>query len=328
MKNLCPSEILEQNNASRSPFTNPNRVKQIMKNNQLALVTTFTTIALSGLASAKTALPKTALPKTAAHMAKPASSSWVRLTSTTDEKRYTVGQPINVSFAAKNISKKTAYLRFTSGQRFDFSVAREGSKETVYTWSATRMFTMMTGSLTLKPGQIQRYEASIGDEMGTLKKGSYVLTARLANSPVSITAKPIRFEVIDNGLAITAKTNKLTYAAGEPVDIDVVVANRSGKQNIVPFDSGLTFDAIISDESGRQIWTYGANLRFIRALGHVTWEKGETKKYSASWNGAPFPDDKGTATLAPGRYKVQVVLQSTPRLYAAPIYIEITGAEI
>jgi hypothetical protein len=252
-----------------------------------------------------------------------ASRSWVRLKAMTDRPRYTVGQPITVRLIASNTSKHGAYLRFSSGQRFDFSVIREGSRETAYTWSATRMFILSRGSLWLKPGQSQSYSATIGDEMGPLAAGRYRLEAHLTNSPRGITAPPVRFEVVDTGVSVTAKTDKLVYKVGEPVRVDVALVNQSGAERILPFVSGLTFDGIISDETGKQVWTYGANLRFIRVLGSVSWRKGETKNYTAEWNGGPLPGENGSAVLKPGRYQVQAVLQSTPRVYAPPLFIEI-----
>jgi hypothetical protein len=128
-----------------------------------------------------------------------ASRSWVTLKASTDKKRYTPGEKIIVRLTATNTAKRGAYLRFTSGQRFDFSVYPVSSKESVYTWSATRMFMQSLGSLWLKPGQSQSYEETIGTEMGELKPGKYRLRAHLTNSPRPIEAAPIEFEIAASG---------------------------------------------------------------------------------------------------------------------------------
>lgn len=258
--------------------------------------------------------------------AQPAARSWVTLKAATDQRRYTPGQPIQVRLTASNTHKRGAYLKFTSGQRFDFTVYRAGKNEAIYTWSAARMFIQSLGSLWLKPGQSQNYEATVGDEMGDLKPGKYRLQARLANSPRPIIAKPIEFEVTDLALSMTARTDKTSYKIGEPVQIEVAVANRANRENRIRFNSGMTYDVFISDEAGKPVWNYGANLRFIQVLGEVLWKKGETKSYSTTWDGIALSDDKIAAALKhrPGRYRVQAVLQSTPQLYAAPIYIDIT----
>lgn len=254
-----------------------------------------------------------------------ATQSQVTLRATTDQARYTPGQPIEVSLVAANTSRRAAVLRFSSGQRFDFSVYKLGQREPAYSWSASRMFAQVTGSLALRPGQKQSFEAEIGDEMGSLAPGRYRLLARLSNIGRPIVAAPIAFEIVDLGLSIAARTDKESYKIGEPVRIDVSVANRLARENKVPFGSGMTFDVLISDEAGRLVWSYGANLRFIQVLGSVTWAPREVKTYSAEWNGTPFIDEALVPVLKPGRYKVQALLASTPSLYAAPIYIDITS---
>lgn len=254
-----------------------------------------------------------------------AAQPQVTLRASTDQTRYTSGQPIAVHLTAANTSKRDALLRFSSGQRFDFSVYKLGQREPVYTWSASRMFLQAAGSLRLRPAQKQQFEASIGDEMGSLAPGKYRLLAKLTNSGRPIAAPPIAFEIVDLGLSISARTDKASYKIGEPVRIDVAVANRLARVNTVPFGSGMTFDVLITDEEGRLVWSYGANLRFIQVLGSLTWQPRETKNLSAEWNGVALPGELPAVALKPGRYKVQALLASTPNLLAAPIEIEITS---
>ena len=261
-----------------------------------------------------------------------AARSWVTLKTTTDKKFYAPGQPIQVRLTATNTSKRNVYLRFTSGQRFDFSVYPIGKGDAVYTWSASRMFLQALGSLSLRPGQSQKFEASIGDEMGQLPSGKYRLLARLTNSPRPIVAVPAYFEVLNSpapsvpsgGLSLTARTDKTTYKVGEPVRIDVNAANVTGQEQRLQFGGGLDCDVLISDEAGKPVWTYGANLRFIRALGEVIWQKGETKNYTRLWDGIALPQETTATTLKSGRYRVQAFLASTPQVNAPPIYIQIT----
>jgi hypothetical protein len=249
--------------------------------------------------------------------------SWVTLKATTDQARYTPGQTIKVRLTATNTHNRSAYLRFTSGQRFDFTVYPVGSNDAVYTWSAARMFIQALGSLWLKPGQSQSYEAAVGDEMGTLKPGKYRLLARLTNSPNRIAAAPVEFEIVERGLAMTTHTDKTTYKIGEPVQIDVAVSNRTSNAQRVNITSGMACDVFISDEAGNPVWNYGANLRFIRVLGDVEWQRGETKNYSMTWNGVALPRETTATTLEPGRYRVQAVLQTTPEVQAPPVFINI-----
>ena len=291
-----------------------------------------TTISASALCLLATSAPAFCAPQTKVPKIKPpaaapapAAQSQVTLTASTDQARYTPGQPIAVHLSAANTSKRDALLRFSSGQRFDFSVFKVGQRDAVYTWSASRLFLQATGSLRLRPGQKQDFEASIGDEMGTLGPGRYRLIAKLTTSPRPIVAAPIAFEIVDLGLSISARTDKASYRIGEPVRIDIAVTNRLARVNTVPFGSGMTFDVVITDEEGRLVWSYGANLRFIQVLGSLTWQPREVKNLSAEWNGVALPGELPAVGLKPGRYKVQALLASTPSLYAAPVYIDITS---
>jgi hypothetical protein len=269
--------------------------------------------------------PQLVSAKSSSTVAKAAPArSWVTLKASTDRTRYTAGQPIKVRLTATNTHNRGAYLRFTSGQRFDFTVYPVGSNEAAYTWSAARMFIQALGSLWLKPGQNQNYEAAVGNEMGSLKPGKYRLVARLTNTPSRIFAAPVEFEIVDRGLAMTTRTDKTSYKLGEPVQINVAIANRLGKANRVNITSGMACDVFISDEVGNRVWNYCANLRFIRVLGDVTWQKGETKNYSMTWDGVALPRETTATTLEPGRYRVQAVLQTTPEFQATPVYINIT----
>jgi hypothetical protein len=248
----------------------------------------------------------------------------VTLKASTDQARYTPGQPIQVRMTATNTSRRGAYLQFTSGQRFDFSVYPQGKNEAVYTWSAARMFIQALGSLWLKPGQSQNFEAAVGDEMGELKPGKYRLVAQLANAPRRIVAAPVNFEIINPRLSVTTRTDKTSYKIGEPVQITATATNRAAGANRQHISSGTLFDVLISDEAGNPVWNHTANLRFIRVLGDVTWQKGETRTHSATWDGIALPHESTRRELQPGRYKVQAVLQSTPQVLSPPVYIELT----
>ncbi|HEX8464761.1 MAG TPA: BsuPI-related putative proteinase inhibitor [Abditibacterium sp.] len=252
-----------------------------------------------------------------------ATRSWVSLQATTSKPIYAPGEAVSVRLTAKNNAKTGAYLKFSSGQRFDFSVFKSGTTQSAYTWSASRMFMQSLGSLWIPAGQTQKFEAAIGDEMGRLKPGKYRLVARLANTGNLIQSAPIEFEIAAPKLQISAKTDKVRYKIGEPVKIDFAVKNTAQTPTRVTFGSGQTYDVFIFDAQNRQIWSYAANLRFIMVQTPITWQAGEIKNFSTIWNGIPLADEAG-ATLKPGKYRVQVQLSSQPSVDAPPLSIEIS----
>ena len=247
--------------------------------------------------------------------------SWVSLVASTDKARYRVGEPIQVQIRATNTSKNTAFLQFSSGQRFDFKVFN-AQNENVYTWSAMRMFAQVLGNLVMYPGNRKTFQASIGDEMGQLPAGQYRLEAHLTNSS-QIAAAPTFFEILpaksaapQTVVSLSATTDKRVYQSGEPIRINAKLANNSGAAKTFNFTSGQTHDAWLKDASGQDVWGWSWNMRFIMVSRPITLQNGETREFSMT-----FP---GQSTLKPGKYSVQTAWVSQPEnVRAAPIEVEI-----
>lgn len=251
--------------------------------------------------------------------------SWVDLQTSTDKLRYTVGEPIRVTLKATNIQEKDAYLKFTSGQRFDIRVFKVGQKEPVYVWSANKMFTMAMATIKLKMAQRETYQTEIGSEMGELTPGRYRLEANLTNSS-RVRAIPIEFTIVprvasnnSSQTVITAKTDKTIYKVGEQVKVDFSLQNKATTPKTFNFRSGQNYDVFIRNEAGDLIWNWSANMRFIMISRPITFAPGEKKDFSVQWDGKALPDYKVT----PGKYTVQAVYASDPEIKAAPITIEI-----
>ena len=251
--------------------------------------------------------------------------SWVQLDVQTNASKYVTGAPIDIVLTAKNISKHTAFLHFTSGQRFDLQlfdagpVTSAGRHNPVYTWSATRMFNMMVGQAKLLPNQTQTFTAQIGDEQGALVPGRYELRSHLTNSS-QIEAEPVEIEVVASPVQLSATLDKTQLKAGQPLAVKITATNTTKESQTLRFGSGQSFDVLITDDEGQPIWSWGANKRFTMALRSVELKPGESKTFDATWNGEALPDFK---KIAPGTYSVQAVLTTNPRVYAPPVQIEI-----
>ena len=193
------------------------------------------------------------------------SKSWVQLSAETDSVQYITGAPIQVVLAAKNTHSSAAFLHFTSGQRFELQLFKVGGNNPVYTWSASRMFAMMTGQLKLLPNQTQTFTAEIGDEQGALVPGRYELRAHLTNSS-QIMAQPIQIEIVASPVQLRATLDKTELKAGEPLNIKISAMNTTKEAQTLRFGSGQSFDVFIINEEGQQIWNWGANKRFTMAL--------------------------------------------------------------
>lgn len=266
-------------------------------------------------------------------MAQPAKSanapakraSWIALNVQTDKEQYAAGEPIKVTLKATNIQSRDAYLKFSSGQRFDLKLFRVGDSEPVYTWSANKMFTMATAHVKLKQGESETYDAEMGDEMGALKAGTYRLKAQLSNSS-QISAAPIVFKIVPRAAStdvqkatLTATTDKSVYNLGEEVKVDCTLHNNAKSPTTFNFNSGQTYDVFIRNAAGEVVWNWAANKRFLMVSRPITLAAGEKQNFSVQWDGRALPD----AQVTPGKYTVQAIYASTPEVAAAPIVIEI-----
>lgn len=252
-------------------------------------------------------------------------ASWIGLEVQTDKQRYIAGEPIKVTLEATNIQSKDAYLKFSSGQRFDLQLFRAGESEPIYTWSANKMFAQALSHVRLKQGESETYKAEIGDEMGALQPGVYRLEAHLSNSS-QIAAKPTYFTIVPRDAStdvqkatLTANTDKSVYDVGEAVKVNFTLQNNKNAPTTFDFNSGQTYEVLIRNEAGESIWNWSANKRFIMATRQVTLAAGEKQDFSVQWDGRALPDYEVT----PGKYTVEVVYSSNPEVRAAPIAIEI-----
>ena len=254
------------------------------------------------------------------------SASWIALQVRTDKTRYTAGEPIKVHLKATNIQAKDAYLKFSSGQRFELQLFKKGVSEPIYTWSADKMFVAAISHVRLKQGESENYDGEIGSEMGAFAPGNYRLEAHLTNSS-QIGAPPLELSVIappsdasaDAKVTLTATTDKRVYKLGEPVVIAFELSNTGKNAATFAFNGGQIYDVFVLDSKGEQIWNWGANKRFAMMMRTVTLAAGETQKFSVEWDGRALPGQE----VAPGKTTVQVVYTSKPEVRAAPVEIEI-----
>src|SRR6185437_3508786 len=83
------------------------------------------------------------------------TASGLRLLLSADRKTFAVGTPVRLTFAIANSGPAPVTLQFATSQKYDFEIRRGG--QTVWRWSADRMFTQALTSLTLAPGARQTF---------------------------------------------------------------------------------------------------------------------------------------------------------------------------
>jgi hypothetical protein len=97
------------------------------------------------------------------------------ITLTTDKPRYAPGEPVGLTLRVRNVGGAPVTLAFSSGQRYDFTIA-DATGRLVWRWGADRMFVQMLGAETLAPGGTLEYREDYG---AGLEPGRYRATGRV-----------------------------------------------------------------------------------------------------------------------------------------------------
>lgn len=89
----------------------------------------------------------------------PSNSKPVAITIKADKASYSPEEVIKFTLTAKNSTKETARLQFSSGQRYDIEIreGKNGKGKRVWQWSEDKMFTQALGDLTLAPNMTTGY---------------------------------------------------------------------------------------------------------------------------------------------------------------------------
>lgn len=85
----------------------------------------------------------------------------------------TEGSPLIFEYELKNQTEQEVTLKFTSSQRYDFSVKTKDGQE-VYLFSSTAAFLQALGEVKIKQGETMTYVFDVKDL--SLEKGEYTLT--------------------------------------------------------------------------------------------------------------------------------------------------------
>ena len=124
-------------------------------------------------------------------------------------------------------------------------------------------------------------------------------TVAQAGSPSPVIPVVTKRENRDKKPAIAAQ---LSVRADEAsIRIALRVTNTSKKRVELTFPSGQTYDFVILDSLGREMWRWGNGRMFTQAVRNKLLTGGESIDLEETWKDAP---------LAPGRYTAKAVLAS------------------
>ena len=78
----------------------------------------------------------------------------------TDKQQYARGETVAIALQLKNEGATTREYSFSTAQRFDLIVERDGAK--VWQWSDDRLFAQVLSTLAVRPGDSRLFKAEWG----------------------------------------------------------------------------------------------------------------------------------------------------------------------
>lgn len=78
-------------------------------------------------------------------------------------------------------------------------------------------------------------------------------------------------------------------ALGDSVEFVLQVTNTTGSEIDLTYPTGQSFDFVVSDAAGREVWRWSADRMFTQAVREEELAAGETLTYSAAWAAAGQP---------------------------------------
>ena len=134
-----------------------------------------------------------------------------------------------------------------------------------------------------------------GDAAGTKKSSANIALTASRNPAPSNSAR----KSADEKPAFSAQLT--VNADSTDVRLALRVVNTSSKRVEVNFATGQTYDFVILDSIGREVWHWGSGRMFTQTLRNKLLDGGESLNVRETWK---------AAALAPGRYTARGVLTS------------------
>ncbi|MTH53273.1 hypothetical protein GKZ89_07585 [Bacillus mangrovi] len=109
------------------------------------------------------------------------------------------------------------------------------------------------------------------------------------------------------------KLNVSANAERDQAVLKLLVRNDAPAAETVTFPTGQTFELIILDEDGNEVYKYSKGKMFTQAIRKMEFERGEEKVFQERW--------KYTEDTKPGEYRVLAELTGSSNLSAETYFL-------
>ena len=149
------------------------------------------------------------------------------------------------------------------------------------------------GAVAFACGPRARNEASATTQQRAVSPVTNVATVAQQATPLAATATPAKKSAISAQMYVRRNQSEISFA--------LHVINSGKKRVEIKFPSGQTYDFVVVDSLGREMWRWGSNRMFTQAIRNKLLGGGETMEFEESLKSVP---------LAPGRYVARATLTS------------------
>jgi hypothetical protein len=111
------------------------------------------------------------------------------------------------------------------------------------------------------------------------------------------------------------KSDRLQYAAGEPITLTLTVSNPSDRLISLQFMTAQRYDFSLADGQGNAVWRWGAERMFTQMMGQEALPPGASLVFQ----------ERCDARLAPGSYRAAAHLATIGAHVSASSAIVITS---
>jgi hypothetical protein len=101
-------------------------------------------------------------------------------------------------------------------------------------------------------------------------------------------------------------TSKLTVNSNHGVEMNLDVRNNTKKMVELRFASGKTYDFVVTDASGKEVWRWSAGRMFTQAIQNTLVKSRDVTTFSENWDAKDMHGKfTATATLLSENHPVQ-----------------------